>query len=125
MVERHRIIKEVFILKIGSYKEVQPESFFDGKVLKRVLIGPKDNSPNFAMRLFTLKPGASTPYHSHGWEHEVFVVDGKIKVKSKNGEIVVEKGAFVFVEPDEEHQFTNVGDKFAHFICVVPNRGEQ
>ncbi len=119
------MIKEVCFLKIGTYKNIQPESFFNGMVLKRVLIGPKDNSPTFAMRLFTLKPGASTPYHSHDWEHEVFVVDGKIKVKSTDGETVVEKGAFIFVQPNEEHQFINIGDKLAHFICVVPNRGEQ
>lgn len=112
-------------MKVGNYKDIKPESYFDGKVLKRVLVGPKDNSPSFAMRLFTLKPSSSTPYHSHDWEHEVFVVDGIIKVKSKDGETVVERGSFVFVEPNEEHQFINVGDKLAHFICVVPNRGEQ
>ncbi|HOJ88005.1 MAG TPA: cupin domain-containing protein [Pseudothermotoga sp.] len=115
----------MFVLKIGSYKDVEPESFFDGKVLKRVLIGPRDNSPNFAMRLFTLRPGASTPYHSHDWEHEVFIIDGKVNIKSKDGEVTAEKGTFVFVQPNEEHQFVNVGDKFAHFICIVPNRGEQ
>lgn len=120
-----RIIEEVDSLKIGSYRDVQPENFFNGTVLKRVLIGPKDGSPNFAMRLFTLKQGASTPYHTHDWEHEVFIVDGTIKVVSKDGEKIVEKGAFVLVEPNEEHQFVNIGDKMAHFICVVPNRGEQ
>ncbi len=118
-------MKEVKPLKVGSYKDVHPESFFEGMVLKRILIGPKDGSPTFAMRLFTLKKGASTPYHTHDWEHEVFIVDGTIKVVSKDGEKIVEKGAFVLVEPNEEHQFVNVGDKMAHFICVVPNRGEQ
>jgi quercetin dioxygenase-like cupin family protein len=110
-------------MKIDNYKNIEPQKLMNGKILKRVLIGPKDNAPTFVMRVFTLEPGASTPYHTHPWEHEVFVLEGKLKVKAKDREYEVEKESFVFVEPNEEHQFINIGDTPASFICVIPNSG--
>ena len=110
-------------MKIDNYKNVEPQKLMDGKILKRVLIGPKDNAPNFVMRVFTLEPGASTPYHTHPWEHEAFVLEGKLKVKSKDKEYEIEKESFAFIEPNEEHQFINIGDTKASFICVIPNSG--
>lgn len=110
-------------MKIGKYKDVEPRKIADGKILKRVLIGPMDDAPTFVMRVFTLEPNASTPYHTHPWEHEVFVLEGRLKVKAKNKEYEIEPGNFVFVKPNEEHQFINVGDTQASFICVIPNSG--
>lgn len=110
-------------MKIGSTSEMQPQEIDGGKILKRVLIGPRDGAPNFVMRLFTLQPGASTPYHTHPWEHEVFVVEGELEVVSKDGVTKVSNGAFVYVEPGEEHQFRNPSDAPASFICVIPKAG--
>ncbi len=112
-------------MKIQHFKDVEAQLVMNGNIEKRILIGAADKAPNFTMRLFTLKPGASTPYHTHEWEHEVFVIEGKIKVRSKNGEQTIEAGGFVFVEPNEEHQFVNVNDGSSSFICVVPNYGEK
>ena len=36
---------------------------------KRLLIGPADDSPLMALRIFTLEPGGHTPRHRHSWEH--------------------------------------------------------
>jgi len=110
-------------MKIGHYKDVEAQEISNGKILKRVLIGPKDDAPTFVMRVFTLEPNANTPYHTHPWEHEVFVLEGKLKVKAKNKEYEVGPEDFVFVEPNEEHQFVNIGDTQATFICVIPNSG--
>lgn len=110
-------------MKIGDISKMQPLEIDGGKILKRVLIGPRDGAPNFVMRLFTLKPGASTPYHTHPWEHEIFVVEGEIEVVQKDGRIKVSQGAFIYVEPNEEHQFRNTSEKEASFICVIPKEG--
>lgn len=72
------------------------------------------------MRIFEIKPGSSTPFHSHEWEHEVFVLSGRGKVKDERGETQVGEGDFVFVAPDERHCFTNAGDDNLRFICVIP-----
>jgi quercetin dioxygenase-like cupin family protein len=87
----------------------------------RVLMGDNVGAPNFAMRRFELAPGGRTPYHAHAWEHEVYVLSGRGKVRrAGGGESEIEGGSFVFVAPDEEHNFVNVGDAPFVFLCVVP-----
>lgn len=110
-------------MKIKHVNEVEPQRLMDGKIEKRVFISPAE-APNFVLRLFTLKPGASTPFHSHNWEHEVFVVEGRLKVISQDGETTVEPGHFVYVAPNEQHQFVNVSSGPSSFVCVVPKEGE-
>ncbi len=107
----------------GKREEVQPQLIDNGNILKRVLMGPRNGAPNFVMRVFTLKPGASTPHHSHPWEHEIYVLEGKIEAVSENGNYIVEKDGFIFVEPNEKHQFRNVNDGESVFICVIPKEG--
>ncbi|WP_448536153.1 cupin domain-containing protein [Pseudothermotoga sp.] len=110
-------------MTIKHMSEVEPQELMNGKVLKRVFIS-RDEAPTFVMRLFTLQPNAATPFHSHAWEHEVFVVEGKLKVVCEKGETIVEKDHFVYVAPNELHQFVNVSDGPSSFICVVPKEGE-
>ncbi|MDN5341202.1 cupin domain-containing protein [Oceanotoga sp. DSM 15011] len=94
-------------------------------VEKRILIGSKQEAPNFVMRLFTVKPGGHSPKHSHNWEHEVFIVKGKAEVFNGEEYIVVEEGSYVFVPPEIEHQFKNVGKTDLEFICVIPNTADE
>jgi quercetin dioxygenase-like cupin family protein len=86
----------------------------------RVLMGENVGAPTFAMRRFSLSPGGGTPYHSHPWEHEVYVLSGNGKVMRKGGETEIATGSFVYVPPDEEHSFTNAGDGPFDFLCVIP-----
>ncbi|MCD6142666.1 cupin domain-containing protein [Candidatus Acetothermia bacterium] len=112
----------------GRSADVPPRDLHDGKtvfhVKKRVLIGPAQGARNYVMRLFTLGKGGMTPYHTHPWEHEVFIVQGKCLIKSGMEEIPVAAGDFAFVPPNEAHQFVNAGDEPLEFICVVPKEGE-
>ena len=86
----------------------------------RVLMGENVGAPTFTMRHFELSPGGCTPFHSHSWEHEVYVLSGKGKVRQKGGEREVEAGSFVYVPPEEEHNFENEGDSPFTFLCVIP-----
>ena len=52
----------------------------------RCLIGPDDGAPSFTMRQFEVAPGGNTPKHSHGYEHEVFVLEGAGVVLDSRGE---------------------------------------
>ena len=114
-------------MKKGHFSQVSPQIFDEGSIKgveKRVLIGLKEGAPNFVMRLFTMEPGGHTDYHSHPWEHEVFVVEGEITVVGPDGkEETLKEGSFVFVEPNEKHQFKNNSNKTARFICVIPKSG--
>ena len=86
----------------------------------RVLMGDNVGAPTFTMRHFEIAPGGATPYHTHPWEHEVYVLSGKGKARRKGGETEVGPGSFVYVAPDEEHNFVNAGDAPFSFLCVIP-----
>lgn len=89
-------------------------------VQMRVLISDKNGAPNFVMRVFEIEPGGHTLFHTHPWEHEVYVLEGKGAVKSKDGDHPIEKDSFALIDPGEEHQFVNTGDTVLKFICVIP-----
>ncbi|MGZ8460309.1 MAG: cupin domain-containing protein [Candidatus Deferrimicrobiaceae bacterium] len=76
-------------------------------VTLRVLMGDNVGAPTFTMRHFEVAPGGRTPFHAHSWEHEVYVLSGTGKVRQKGGERKVGPGSFVYVPPDEEHNFAN------------------
>ena len=103
------------------YTEVEPKKATEAEgVSLRVVIGEKEGAPNFVMRVFDVEPGASSPRHSHDWEHEVFVLLGKGKVYGGGKEVSLSPGYTVFVPPMEEHQFTNTGDEVLRFVCLIP-----
>lgn len=106
-------------MRIVNYVEVEANEDAPG-VLRRVVIGPEHGAPHFVMRVFELQPGSSTPFHSHWWEHEVFVLSGKGVARSGGVETPIGEGTAVFVEPDEEHCFTNTGDGILRVICLIP-----
>ncbi|AEX86257.1 cupin [Marinitoga sp. 1135] len=112
---------------VGKAMEVEPITYDDGVNVKgahkRVLIGNKLGAPNFVMRLFTIEKGGFTPKHTHNWEHEVFVVKGKLEVFNGEETVIAEEGDFVFVPPNVEHQFKNINDGESQFICVIPKSG--
>jgi len=92
-------------------------------VRMKVLLGSDQGAPNFVMREFAIEKDGHTAYHTHEWEHEVYVLDGKGAIKQGDREIPVEKGSFALIKPDEEHQFLNRGSRTFRFICVVPSAG--
>lgn len=116
------------MIVIGRSKEIRARDLHDGKTIfhteKRVLIGPEQGARNFVMRLFTVGAGGRSPYHTHDWEHEVFILSGKGTVKSDSGSTLVSAGDFVYVPPNEEHQFLNAGADPFEFLCLVPANGE-
>ena len=108
---------------VGKTENVGPtevnEEDIEG-VSMRVVISQNDGAPNYVMRVFDIRPGGHTAYHTHAWEHEVYVLEGKGIVREGEKEHPLEKGDFVFVAPEEPHNFTNTGDSLLRFICVVP-----
>ena len=87
----------------------------------RWLVDESQGAPNFAMRQFEVAPGGYTPKHSHPYEHEVFVLEGSGVVLEGDDEHPLRAGDFVFVTPNEVHQFRNTGSSPLKFLCMVPN----
>ena len=100
-------------------QDVNMEGAKDVKV--RVLFGPSDNAPTFAMRIFELAGGGHTPFHTHPFEHEAMLLDGDIAVVTKEGDRPLQKGDVILVPPDEKHRFKNLSEtESARFMCLVP-----
>ena len=106
------------------YQKVKEEQAEQGahEVTVRWLITEDDGAENFAMRYFTVAPQGFTPYHSHDWEHEVFILDGQgvIRIGDQTKELV--KGIVIFIPPNVKHQFTNPSTNPLRFLCMIPNR---
>ncbi len=108
---------------VRNLDKVESSPAYEG-IKKRVVIGPKQGAPTFVMRVFDLASGMSTPYHTHDWEHEVFVLAGKGLAVDEHGETPVAPGDAVFVPPTERHCFKNPSGEVFRFMCLVPLRGE-
>ncbi len=94
-------------------------------VFKQVPIGIHDGAPNFSLRVFTVNPGGYTPYHSHPWEHENYILNGEgVLIDEEKKETPIRAGDFAIVLPGEKHQFRNTGTTDLQFICLVPKEQE-
>jgi len=87
----------------------------------RCLIGEQDGAPSFTMRQFEIAPGGHTPKHTHGHEHEVFVLEGTAVVLLGTAEHALRAGTAVFVPPNLVHQFRNTGSVPLKFLCLIPH----
>jgi len=83
------------------------------------LLTEKEGAPNFSMRLFRLAPAGYTPFHTHPWEHEVFVIRGDGFVLGEEGSHPLEAGCAVYVPGGEKHRFL-AGPNGMQFLCCVP-----
>lgn len=106
---------------VKHYDAVTPTTYDGGRsgVTMREMITAEDGAPTFAMRVFDVTAGASTPYHHHAWEHEVFIVRGAGHVKSEKGDRPFRAGDTVFIAGNEPHCF--VAETDVQFVCVIPN----
>jgi quercetin dioxygenase-like cupin family protein len=111
-------------MKVFSYQNIEAKDANEGasKLKVRWLITKEMGAPNFAMRLFEMEPKGHSPLHSHPWEHEVFILEGKGLVVSEQGDKKFKAGDVVFILPNEKHQFKNNGEKTLKFLCLVPHK---
>jgi tRNA-Thr(GGU) m(6)t(6)A37 methyltransferase TsaA len=86
----------------------------------RWLWAAPDGAPSFALRLIEVGPGASTPYHSHAHEHEVYVLSGQALLRGASRTHPLDPGDTALVLPYEEHQFVNRGPEVLRFLCGIP-----
>jgi len=109
-------------MKIFHYQSVEAKNAEEGasKLKVRWLITKEMGAPNFAMRLFEMEPKGHSPFHSHPWEHEVFIIEGEGLAISEEGEKRFRAGDVVFIFPNEKHQFKNNAEKTLKFLCLVP-----
>ncbi len=106
-----------------NYKEVPAESVEEegfAHVQFHYLIGKDQGAKNFAMRLFEIGPGGHTSYHTHPWEHEIFVKKGHGILVSEDERHAIREGDVIFIPPGERHQFRNESKETLELICLIP-----
>jgi quercetin dioxygenase-like cupin family protein len=110
--------------KVGHYTDVieenVPSEMASGTTI-RWLVRKEDGAPTFAMRLFKVAPGGHINAHRHPWEHEIYVVRGKGRVRIGSANYTVNEGFFIYIPPNVEHEYWNTGDDDLLFICVIPH----
>lgn len=107
---------------IKSYKQVSPTSYpgVSEGVQIREMITDQDGAPNFAMRVFDVQAGASTPFHTHDWEHEVYIISGTGRVRTEGKETAFKAGDSVYIAPNEQHCFVADSTTPIQMICCIP-----
>lgn len=113
------------MIKVVHYSKIESEDVDEKEaegVKIRWLISKPDGAENFAMRLFDIKPNGHSAFHSHDWEHEVFVLEGKGIVKLEDSEKKIGKGSVVFIPSKTKHSLINKGEKKLRFLCMIPNK---
>lgn len=117
------MIEETY-MKVIHYSEAEARRFDNGPakgVTGRVVIGKADGAQNFCMRLFELSPGGHTPFHTHAWEHEIFVHSGEGAAYHDGKWIRISAGNVVFIAGNEDHQIKNTGESPLTFVCLIPS----
>lgn len=111
-------------MEILNYLSVNAKDAGKGtsKVKIRWLIDEKIGAKNFFMRLFEIEAGGYTPLHLHAWEHEVFILRGEGVLVCEDEVKLFREGDFVFIPPNEKHQFRNNGKKLVKLLCLIPNK---
>lgn len=109
-------------MKVINYRKVEAINVQQGTegVKVRWLITKDDGATNFAMRIFEMEPEGYTPLHSHNWEHEVFILEGKGKIRIGDEERAFQGEDVIFIPSNIKHQFRNTGRDLVKFLCLIP-----
>ena len=112
--------------KVKSWRSVEAQKIPEEKAAKtsiRWLLGPQE-VPNFYMRLFEVEPGGEIFEHSHSWEHEIFILQGKALIRIGGREYKVKEGDVIYIPPCKKHYYKNVGNDTLRFLCLIPKEGK-
>jgi quercetin dioxygenase-like cupin family protein len=109
-------------MKIFHFQDIEKKDAEKSavKLGVRWLITKEMGAENFAMRLFEMEPKGYSPFHSHPWEHEVFILEGEGIVVGEGEETKFRPGNVIFIPPNEKHQFKNTHKKTVKFLCLIP-----
>ncbi len=110
----------MYAVNFKEREEMLIESYGAKKTYVRWLVGKNTGARTYAMRHIEVKPGGIIPLHSHPEEHEIFVLQGEVKMLG-NSDQTAKKDDVVFVPPDTPHGYDNTeGTESFRFICVIP-----
>lgn len=106
-------------MRVISYREIEAKEVEEGSKLKIRWLNAEGSS-NFAVRHFEIEPGGYSPYHSHPWEHEIFVLEGNGTAIGNKEVEAVSVGDLISIPAGETHQIRNTGKSTLKILCMIP-----
>lgn len=109
--------------KVVHYDQVPAQKFgaeAPGTSIRWLIDDEHDGAPYYALRMIEIEPGGTSPHHTHAFEHENFVVEGKGRVNIAGEWHDLRPGDVVFVPADVKHQYVNAGEVTFRFLCGIP-----
>lgn len=109
--------------KVVHYTEVPAQTFGDsapGTSIRWLIDDDHDGAPVYALRMIEIEPGGNSPQHTHPYEHENFVVQGKGRLFIEGTWHDLKEGDAAFVPAGVLHQYVNAGDVTFKFLCGIP-----
>jgi len=91
----------------------------------RIVIGGDQTNGTYALVDMLIPPKGGPGPHSHSTFQEAFyIIDGEIKVITKEKVYTAAKGSYVNIPFNRPvHKFTNETDKIAHILCLTTPAG--
>jgi len=109
--------------KVVHYTDVPAQVFGDtapGASIRWLIDDDHDGAPVYSMRMVEIEPGGHSPKHSHPYEHENFIVEGKGRLFIVDTWYDLKEGDVAFVPAGVLHQYVNAGDTRLKFLCGIP-----
>jgi quercetin dioxygenase-like cupin family protein len=104
---------------VKDYLDIPVEAAGTDGLSARWVINATQGATNFAMCIYELQPGKTTPFHQHDHEHEFFVFEGTGQVITPEGVVEIGPGSAIFISSGEQHQFSNLGDSLLRMVGVM------
>lgn len=106
---------------VKKVAEVEEQEIAAGTAAStRVLLGPDDGVPNFAMRKFSMGEGGGMPLHTNTVEHEQYVLQGRARIRIGETDHEVGPEDVLYIPAGAPHSYTVLEAPF-EFLCMVPN----
>jgi quercetin dioxygenase-like cupin family protein len=112
--------KKMYLHKKIDNVETIPQKAGKGVGMK-MLLSPEE-SPNFAMRNFTIEAGGHMPLHTNIIEHEQYVLAGRALVIIGEDKFEAQAGDVLLIPANMPHAYETLGDETYSFLCLVPKQ---
>jgi quercetin dioxygenase-like cupin family protein len=112
--------KKMYLHKKIDNVETIPQKAGKGVGMK-MLLSPEE-SPNFAMRNFTIEAGGHMPLHTNIIEHEQYVLAGRALVIIGEDKFEAQAGDILLIPANMPHAYETLGDETYSFLCLVPKQ---
>lgn len=106
-------------MRVISYGEVEAKEVEGSSKLKIRWLN-NEGSKTFAVRHIEIEPNGYSPYHSHPWEHEIFVLEGSGTTVGEKGGQSISVGDLISIPGEEIHQIKNTGKSTLKILCMIP-----